>query len=315
MIKEIISSNDFSFDLTLNLAKRSFRTFGYAAFEEEILNNTQLQKIQNSYNCFVPTLPDESEVAGVVSGKEFGLVVTSLGKVYYYGKSASLGLKSLIKSPSLKLNELTISKVSKIVQTSLGHDGLHTLLLSDDGSVYFAGTVRRGEDGEISKRRLLKPTKPKRIARLDNHFIVNISSNNGTSAFVTKTGKLIMFGKDTNFCDAHGIVSQLHDQHLTKVALGKAHAVALNSKGQLFSFGVNNKGQCGRSFREKVGNEFFGGKSLMEKNQVFLCDIDEHDVIEEDHCKICKICYECTGYHKECAAAQKMAMKNRVPGS
>lgn len=318
VIKEIISSNDFSFDLTLNLAKRSFRTFGYTPFEEEILNNAQLQKIQSSFNCFVPALPDDSEICGIVSGKEFGLVMTSNNKVYYYGKGASLGLKSLIKSPSLKLSELTISKVSKIVQASLGHDGLHTLLLSDDGSVFFAGTVRRGEDGEISKRRLLKPTKPKRISRLDNHFIVHVSSNNGTSAFVTKTGKLIMFGKDTSFCDSHGIVSQLQDQHIIKVALGKAHSIALNSKGQIFSFGVNNKGQCGRSFTSKdkaMSEEYFAMK--VEKHQLppaFLCEIDDHEVVEE-HCKICKICYECTGYNKMCAAATKIAMKSRIPGS
>lgn len=320
VIKEIISSNDFAFDLTLNLAKRSFRTFGYAAFEEEILNNSQLQKIQTSFNCFVPALPDDSEVTGIASGKEFGLVMTSNNKVYYYGKGASLGLKSLIKSPSLKLNELTISKVSKIIQTSLGHDGLHTLLLSDDGSVFFAGTVRRGEDGEISKRRLLKPTKPKRISRLDNHFIVHVSSNNGTSAFVTKTGKVIMFGKDTSFCDSHGIIQHLQDQHIIKVAMGKAHSVALNSKGQIFSFGVNNKGQCGRTFtsKDRVASEEFFARAERQQPQpqssAFLCDIDEHEVVEEQ-CKICKICYECTGYNKMCAAATKIAMKSRIPGS
>lgn len=319
VIKEIISGSDFSFDLTLNLAKRSFRTFGYTPFEEEILNNSQLQKIQSSFNCFVPALPDDSEICGIISGKEFGLVMTSSNKVFYYGKGASLGLKSLIKSPSLKLSELTISKVSKIVQASLGHDGLHTLLLSDDGSVFFAGTVRRGEDGEISKRRLLKPTKPKRISRLDNHYIVHVSSNNGTSAFVTKTGKLIMFGKDTSFCDSHGIVTQLQDQHIIKVAMGKAHAIALNSKGQIFSFGVNNKGQCGRSFTSKdkaMSEEYFALKSekLQHLQQAFLCDIDEHEVVEE-HCKICKVCYECSGYNKTCAAATKIAMKSRIPGS
>jgi RCR-type E3 ubiquitin transferase len=320
VIKEIISNNDFSFDLTLNLAKRSFKTFGYTPFEEEILNNVQLQKIQTTHNCFVPALPDDSEVTGIVSGKEFGLVMTSNNKVYYYGKAASLGLKSLIKSPSLKLTELTISKVSKIIQASVGHDGLHTLLLSDDGSVFFAGTVRRGEDGEISKRRLLKPTKPKRISRLDNHFIVHVSSNNGTSGFVTKTGKLIMFGKDTSFCDSHGIVTQLQDQHIIKVALGKAHAIALNSKGQIFSFGVNNKGQCGRSFSSKdkaMTDEYF---TLLEdekqqtRQQTVFCDIDDHEIVE-DHCKICKVCYECTGYSKMCAAATKIAMKSRIPGA
>lgn len=195
---------------------------------------------------------------------------------------------------------------------------MHTLLLSDDGSVFFAGTVRRGEDGEISKRRLLKPTKPKRISRLDSHYIVHVSSNNGTSAFVTKTGRLIMFGKDTNFCDSHGIVSQLQDHHIIKVVLGKAHAIALDSKGQIFSFGVNNKGQCGRSFTSKdkvVNDEYFIAKAERSQHQqVLLCEIDEHEVVEE-LCKICKICFECTGYNKNCAAATKIAMKSRVPGT
>jgi E3 ubiquitin-protein ligase MYCBP2 len=177
--------------------------------------------------------------------------------------------------------------------------------------------VRRGEDGEISKRRLLKPTKPKRISRLDNHYIIHVSSNNGTSAFVTKTGKLIMFGKDTSFCDSHGIVSQLQDQHIIKVALGKAHGVALNSKGQIFSFGVNNKGQCGRSFTSKdkaMSDEYFALKAEKSQLQAYLCDIDDHEIAEEQ-CKICKICYECTGYNKMCAAAMKIAMKSRIPGS
>ena len=30
--------------------------------------------------------------------------------------------------------------------------------------------------------------------------------------------------------------------------MGKAHAVALNDKGNVFTFGINNKNQCGREF-------------------------------------------------------------------
>lgn len=31
-----------------------------------------------------------------------------------------------------------------------------------------------------------------------------------------------------------------------QIALGKAHAIALSVKGHVYSFGINNKGQCGR---------------------------------------------------------------------
>jgi len=46
--------------------------------------------------------------------------------------------------------ELAIVKSPKIVQCSVGHDGQHSLLVADDGSVFFVGAARRGEDGDSS---------------------------------------------------------------------------------------------------------------------------------------------------------------------
>lgn len=45
-----------------------------------------------------------------------------------------------------------------------------------------------------------------------------------------------------------GLVTDLKDVHISAVALGKAHVVALTNKGHVYSFGINNKGQCGRDF-------------------------------------------------------------------
>lgn len=64
-----------------------------------------------------------------------------------------------------------------------------------------------------------------------------------------------MFGKDTSYCDSFGFISDLDDQHMTKTALGKAHCVALNSRGEVFTFGLNNKGQCGRIFAKASDEE------------------------------------------------------------
>jgi RCR-type E3 ubiquitin transferase len=54
-----------------------------------------------------------------------------------------------------------------------------------------------------------------------------------------------MFGKDTTHCDNTGLVAKLQDESIVRVFLGKAHCVALNSVGEIFSFGLNNKYQCG----------------------------------------------------------------------
>lgn len=59
-----------------------------------------------------------------------------------------------------------------------------------------------------------------------------------------------------------GLVTELRDVHVTCVALGKAHALALTNKGHVYSFGINNKGQCGRDFIPQ-GNKEAAGEAVV----------------------------------------------------
>lgn len=318
-------------DLQLQLARKSFRTFGYATFEEELLNQQQIQKIQSSFNPFEMKLPSGSEIGGIMCGKEFGLIRATNGKVYYYGKAAALGLKSIGKTPSMKPIELIVAKTSNIMHATIGHDGIHAILVNDDGNVYFTGTARRGEDGDTSKnRRQPKAVKPKKITKTEGHFIVHASCNNGTSALVTNTGKLILLGKDTMHCDASGYVTDILDQHITRVALGKAHCVALNIKGHIFTFGMNNKGQCGRfkgkaaavaPFAQDSDLKPASSSSVADNDGVglkfdatIMCDFDDHIVVH-GQCRVCTVCRECTGYNVSCVTTQNTSVENRVAGT
>lgn len=47
--------------------------------------------------------------------------------------------------------ELTLVRGQKFVNFAAGHDGQHVVMVMEDGSVLFAGTARRGEDGDNSK--------------------------------------------------------------------------------------------------------------------------------------------------------------------
>jgi len=67
----------------------------------------------------------------------------------YTGRSQSLGIKQGGPAPG-KWAELPIVKSPKIVQYSIGHDATHALLVAEDGSVFFVGTSKRGEDGDGS---------------------------------------------------------------------------------------------------------------------------------------------------------------------
>lgn len=47
--------------------------------------------------------------------------------------------------------ELTLARGQRLVNFAAGHDGQHVVMVMEDGSVLFAGTARRGEDGDNSK--------------------------------------------------------------------------------------------------------------------------------------------------------------------
>lgn len=136
-----------------------------------------------------------------------------------------------------------------------------------------------------------------------------------------------MLGKDTTHCDpSTGFVSDIMDQHITKVALGKAHTVALNSKGQIITFGMNNKGQCGRikgKMPQDRSEVDFGARSqsasvvqavVTKYEPGNMCDFEEHNIIQ-GQCRVCSFCLECTGYNMSCVSTQNIAVNDRIPGA
>lgn len=324
----------------------------------------------------------DEDILTVAAGKDFTLVRTVGGKIYYSGKASSVGMKqgsasaaaaaaaaamagsssgiaggggnsgagasgngagissgagpsgskpsgAPVTGPSGSNSsgsggrwpELTITKSPRIIHLSVGHEGQHGVLVSDEGAAFFVGTARRGEDGDASKgRRQPKPVKPKKMIKMDGQFVVSSGCNNGTSALVTRDGELYIFGKDTSHCDAStGLVTELRDVHVSTVALGKAHALALTNKGHVHSFGINNKGQCGRDFTPQTkegtgmsmsvgpaGEEELedeeGAESGDEGGEGGMCPPGRHRWVRE-HCLICTVCHECTGYGAACVSS------------
>lgn len=57
---------------------------------------------------------------------------------------------------------------------------------------------------------------------------------------------VVIFGRMKVFPLFSGQVSDLKGHFVTQVAMGKAHTCVLTKNGEVWTFGVNNKGQCGR---------------------------------------------------------------------
>jgi E3 ubiquitin-protein ligase MYCBP2 len=123
-------------ELPLKLARKCVDVFGYASFDED-----QATYILNPH-C-------EDEIAYVAAGKEFMLLRTASGKLLYSGKGRCIGMRNNIKSS--RWLEVSIGKKYKVSSFGVGHEGQHAILILDDGSVLFAGTARRGEDGDSRK--------------------------------------------------------------------------------------------------------------------------------------------------------------------
>lgn len=98
---------------------------------------------------------DTEEADVVACGKDFALVRGSSGTVWAAGRVAALGIKqSSDRWPDINLSARRIA---------VGHDGSHAVFLAPDGAVWFAGTARRGEDGDpVKGKRQPKTTKPRK---------------------------------------------------------------------------------------------------------------------------------------------------------
>ncbi|XP_060843295.1 E3 ubiquitin-protein ligase MYCBP2 isoform X2 [Rhopalosiphum padi] len=305
-------------EVPLVLSRRNVRIYGVS----ELWDSITAESAINSAS--------DEEVSSVATLKDCFIISVKSGKAFQWLKSNG---QSSINCYRSVWSELSIPNPCKIIKVAAGHDGLHCVLLCDTGSAYFLGVSRRGEDCDNGRyRKQPRVLKPKRITKLDGQFIVDIACNNGTTALVTKDGLLYMFGKDDTYCDIHtGLVKDLKNAKIVQIALGKAHAIALSAKGHIYSFGINNKGQCGRdicapqnnknNYPEITNNESLNQISSVGEQSIFDDDCDDNKPCEDickpgkhnwkhEVCMVCTVCGECTGYSYSCLSSIRSNRKS-----
>ncbi|KAF9419106.1 hypothetical protein HW555_004277 [Spodoptera exigua] len=214
---------------------------------------------------------DDDPLLSIYGGQDFALLTTASGKVYYTGKGASLGYKAaspqtgrwtLMKETIFSRNEAPNAKRCKVMQVAVGHEGVHAILVLDNGSALFTGIARRGED--------------------EGHFVVYAACNYGSTALVTRQGHLLMFGKDTQHCDSAGQVLGLRHERIVQFTLLES-TIRDNVDAK---FGYT---------KEKM---FPSSRRRENKEESRLCSTSH--TWTTDYCRVCVLCRDCTGFSSAC---------------
>lgn len=194
--------------------------------------------------------PFPSRVVQVSASHNHAAFVTEAGEVYTCGDNTSSccghrDTRHAIFGP--KLVEELKGIPCKQVATGLSF----TLFLSRHGYVYTCGINTHGQlgHGDALDRHV-----PEMIEALQSvNPIVHIASGPSFALAVAEDGTVFSFGSDTNFCLGHG---EQHNEllpraiqslkrkgvHVVRVSAGDEHVVALDSNGQVYTWG---KGYCG----------------------------------------------------------------------
>ncbi|KAL9241699.1 hypothetical protein vseg_015777 [Gypsophila vaccaria] len=128
-------------------------------------------------------------VAAVACGGFFTMALTEQGQLWCWGANSNYELGTGDKVGGWKPRQNPSLENLRVVQVACG--GYHTLALTDDGKVLSWGHGGRGQLGHSS---IQNEKVPKIIEALAEENVVSIACGGTSSAAVTETGKLYMWG-------------------------------------------------------------------------------------------------------------------------
>ncbi|KMT09131.1 hypothetical protein BVRB_6g132380 [Beta vulgaris subsp. vulgaris] len=140
-----------------------------------------------SVPCKVEALP--VPVAAVACGGFFTMALTEEGKVWCWGANSNYELGTGDKVGGWRPRLISSLEEVRIVQIACG--GYHSLALTEDGKVLSWGHGGHGQLGHSSIQNQKVPTM---IDALVDERVISIACGGSTSAAVTESGKLYMWG-------------------------------------------------------------------------------------------------------------------------
>ncbi|PRX74084.1 alpha-tubulin suppressor-like RCC1 family protein [Cohnella sp. SGD-V74] len=202
----------------------------------------------------IPLFHNNIVATAVAAGTSHSLVLSAGGDVYAFGAGGTgrlgTGTSTNVLAPVKIGGDLTGKQAIAI---SAGD--AHSLVLTNDGSVYSFGA---GNSGRLGHNDMANQLMPKQIDALP--AVSAISAGIYHSLAVSVTGSVYAFG--------HGALNRLGlnstsnvlfptpipglaSEHVTAVSAGNSHSLALTANGDVYSFGNEFVGQLGHGTNDE----------------------------------------------------------------
>ncbi|VDK49577.1 unnamed protein product [Gongylonema pulchrum] len=147
-----------------------------------------------------------------------------------------------------------------VVSIAVGFDTETIILRSGSGHLWIAGVgpeaacQKSPAAGRFKKQEAgSAAVKLRKLQTSNRRRCVSVAISSGCIAYVTDNGRAYVCGRHAMQCHPEsGYIYGLENVHLVSIALGKTHAVAITRYGHLYTWGMNNLNQCGRTETDDV---------------------------------------------------------------
>ncbi|CAL2043031.1 unnamed protein product [Caenorhabditis brenneri] len=210
--------------------------------------------------------------------RELAFIQARSGKVYYAGNGTRFGLFETGN------NWMELCLPEPIVQISVGTDTI--MFRSGAGHGWIASVDDKKRNGRL-----------RRIAPSNRRKIIHVCASGHIYGYVTENGKIFMGGPHTMRVNASSnMLCGMDSVTVSSLALGKSHGVAVTRNGHLFTWGLNNMNQCGRT-AESTSAAASPRHAARQEYQI--CPIGEHTWLN-DTPSVCAQCGLCSARGVAC---------------
>uniref|UniRef100_A0A4W6EWK4 X-linked retinitis pigmentosa GTPase regulator n=1 Tax=Lates calcarifer TaxID=8187 RepID=A0A4W6EWK4_LATCA len=184
----------------------------------------------------------------IACGDEHTALITENGKLFMFGSNnwgqLGLGSKLTVKKPTC----VKALKSEKVQLVACGRN--HTLICTAQGKVYASGG---NSEGQLGLGDCEERTAFQRVDFFDSHGPIKmLAAGSNTSAALTESGKLFMWGDNTE--GQIGLGKESHasspqeisvGQPISWVSCGYYHSALVTVDGALYTFGERDSGKLG----------------------------------------------------------------------